>query len=105
MRAKRKLYSTHHFTFCFSVRFYYSNIRNFTETQSKTSDEVYKTAEDNTSNSVSLQKQESVDASLNSITMSPMSTTKNLPIRNDGAIDYDGMSSREFCHFLSFLPA
>lgn len=69
------------------------NLRNLSETQSKASDEVFKTAEDNTSNSFSLVKQDSVETSISSGTRnSIVGGIRNIPTKNDGTVDYDGRS-------------
>lgn len=89
---------------------HYSNLKPFNtgeinSTHSKTSDELYKTAEDSTSNSASLPKQDNSEvASVDSPELSSRQQTisaggfgsgshKSLPTKNDGSLDYDGETS------------
>lgn len=80
----------------------FQNTGDINSTHSKTSDELYKSAEDSTSNSTSLQKQDNSDvASIDSPELFSREQTltvgsfvssghKSLPIKKDGTLDYDG---------------
>lgn len=74
------------FSFCI-----FRNIRTLTEPPSKASDEVFKTAEDNTSNSFSLAKQDSIETqSVSSGKRDSIIGSKHIPTKTDGTPDYDG---------------
>ncbi|XP_055527087.1 oxysterol-binding protein-related protein 9 isoform X2 [Wyeomyia smithii] len=87
-----------------------SNTRTLTDPAARLStDEHFVTAEDNTSNSVSLKKQDSQDTSTASAVPNDVCRvgtrksydSKSLPIRNDGSLDYDALYEDESDNDLS----
>lgn len=80
----------------------YQNAGEINSTHSKTSDELYKSADDGTSNSTLVLKTDNfevapVESPELSIKEQPISAVsyvsyrhKSLPIKNDGTLDYDG---------------
>ncbi|XP_053689363.1 oxysterol-binding protein-related protein 9 isoform X2 [Sabethes cyaneus] len=87
-----------------------SNTRTLSDPAARLStDEHFVTAEDNTSNSVSLKKQDSQDTSAASAVPNDVGRlgarksydSKSLPIRNDGSLDYDALYEDESDNDLS----
>ncbi|XP_039437212.1 oxysterol-binding protein-related protein 9 isoform X1 [Culex pipiens pallens] len=88
-----------------------SNTRTLSDPTARLSaDEQFATAEDGTSTSVSLKKQDSLDTSTASAATPNASTaggprksydSKSLPIRNDGSLDYDALYEDESDNDLS----
>ncbi|XP_058833218.1 oxysterol-binding protein-related protein 9 isoform X3 [Topomyia yanbarensis] len=84
-----------------------SNTRTLSDPIARLSaNEHFVTAEDNTSNSVSLKKQDSIETSAasaipNDVGYSGGGSRKSLPIRNDGSLDYDALYEDESDNDLS----